>query len=415
MKFAVMSLGCRLNTAEIQSLSTALQEAGHELTDRDNACLHIINSCGVTAASERKTRRLLYRSIECARPGIKIILTGCCAETQRREGSIYYISNDYKYLIPDIVSDWSLFERIETRGASRFAFKPAKRSSKTRINIKIQDGCDNFCTYCVIPIVRGAPVSRPLSAVLDELRELADAGYKEFLLTGVCIGSYSYDGQGLPYLLEKLLLVPGNFRVHLSSISPLAVDEHIADILQHPKMVKHLSLSLQSGSGRILEKMNRGYSPSAYMEKLELVRKKNQTFNFTTDIIVGFPGETDDDFAATLELVRSAGFSHVHIFRYSPRPGTKAAQMTDRVPEHVKSARGKILSRQCAAQKKKYYESFQERESVFLSEGAKNGVSRGFNEYYVPVESNTVLPANEFFRIRTRFSEKRSILTGDVL
>ena len=417
MKFAITQLGCRLNASETESLSSTLQKAGHELTDRDNAELHIINSCGVTGASERKTRQLLYQAVRQTRlnAGIKIILAGCGAGKERREGNVYYISNDYKYLIPDIVSDWSLFENIEERAPSRFAFKPAERSSKTRINIKIQDGCGNFCSYCVIPLLRGAPVSKPLPLIVDELNYLAETGCKEFLLTGVCIGAYSSGEYKLPHLLEKLLELRGNFRLHLSSISPLAVDERLADILQSPKMVKHLSLSLQSGSASILEKMNRRYTPQDYMKKVELIRKKISRFNFTTDVIAGFPGETDADFEATRGLVKDAEFSHVHIFRYSPRPGTKAFEMSDNVAEQIKSKRSKILLRQSIAQKKEYYKLFENTDSVFLNERVKNGKSRGFNEYYVPVETSAALRQNEFFKVRTKFSDQNNILIGDVI
>jgi len=419
MKFTIIQLGCRLNTSETQSLSSALQKAGHELTDRDGAELHIINSCGVTTASERKTRQLLYQSIRSMgqrrNADAKIILAGCCAGKERREGNVYYISNDYKYLIPDIVSDWSLFEHIEERAPSRFAFKPAERSSKTRINIKIQDGCDNFCSYCIIPVLRGASESRSLSSIVDELNYLAGTGCKEFLLTGVCIGAYSSGGYGLSHLLEKLLELPGNFRLHLSSLSPLAVDEKLVDILQSPKMVKHLSLSLQSGSASILKEMNRRYTPQEYMNKVELVRKKISRFNLTTDVIAGFPGETDADFGATCALVRDAGFSHVHIFRYSPRPGTKAFEMSNSVTEQIKSKRSKILLAQCIAQKKEYYRLFENTDSVFLNERTKNGTSRGFNEYYIPVEIATELQQNEFFRVHTKFSDQNNILTGNLI
>jgi len=417
MKFAITRLGCRLNASETESLSSTLQKAGHELTDRDNAELHIINSCGVTTASERKTRQLLYQSMRQAlsNADIKIILAGCGAGKERREGNIYYISNDYKYLIPDIVSDWSLFDRIEKCAPSRFAFKPAERSSKTRINIKIQDGCDNFCSYCIIPLLRGAPESKPLPAIIDELNYLADSGCKEFLLTGVCIGSYSSDNYKLTHLLEKLLELPGNFRLHLSSISPLAVDEGLADILQSSKMVKHLSLSLQSGSVSILEKMNRHYTPKDYMKKVESVRKKIPKLNLTTDVIVGFPDETEADFKATCDIVRDAGFSHVHIFRYSPRPGTKAFEMNDNVAEQIKSKRSKILLNQCIGQKKEYYRLFENTDSIFLNEKTKNGVSRGFNEYYIPVETAAPLQQNEFFRVRTKFSDQNNVLIGDII
>jgi threonylcarbamoyladenosine tRNA methylthiotransferase MtaB len=219
----------------------------------------------------------------------------------------------------------------------------------------------------------------------------------------------------LTNLLEKLLELSGNFRLHLSSISPLTVDERLADILQSPKMVKHLSLSMQSGSASVLKKMNRRYTPEDYMKKIELVRKKISRFNFTTDVIVGFPGETDADFEATCTLVRDAEFSHVHVFRYSPRSGTKAFEMNDNVTEQIKSKRSKVLINQCTAQKKEYYRLFDGSDSIFLNERTKNGISRGFNEYYIPVETTMPLKQNEFFQVRTKFSDRNNILVCNVI
>ena len=417
MKFAVMSLGCRLNMAEIQSVSSKLQEAGHELTDREKAEIYIINSCTVTLASDRKTRQMLYQSQRAAegKRDPRIIVAGCAAGTERREGNVYYISNDHKYLIPRLVEDWSLFDRIMEQKPSRFDFSPALKSSRTRINIKIQDGCDNFCSYCIIPFVRGLPCSRPLQEVLREFRLLTEAGYREFLLTGICIGDYLHEGTALEGLLRELLNVPGEFRIHLSSISPLSVTPALADILRHEKLVKHLSLSLQSGSNSVLERMNRHYTREQYIAVVDSVRKNIPLFNFTTDVIVGFPGESDDDFNDTLDLVREAGFSHIHTFRYSPRPGTAAASMTDTVPEPVKSERSSRIMELSGEQKRKYYSAFENGVSLFLSERSRNGTSSGFNEYYVPVSIPERFPRNTFIEVRTALSEDGNFLTGTPL
>ncbi len=410
MNFAIKSLGCRLNMAEIQSVSTALQQAGHVLTSEEQADLHIINSCCVTGTSERKTRQLLYQSLKGAGPERKIIVTGCAAGTDRREGNVYWLSNDYKYIIPRLTEDWSIMDALEKFPPSRFDYVPAEHSSRVRINLKIQDGCSSFCSYCIIPFVRGLPVSRPADSAERELRLLVDHGYREFLLTGVCIGNYSDSGLNLSGLLEKLLAVPGDFRLHLSSISPLAVDEHLADVLAHDKMVRHLALSLQSGSDRILAAMNRRYTASYYMEKVDEIRRRMDPFNFTTDIITGFPGETEEDFEASLKLVKDAGFSHVHVFRYSERPGTKASAMGDRVDETVKKERSRRLMELVSAQKQAWYRRFSGIKSTVLSEGFRRGSARGFNEYYVPVEITEQVPAGNFCRVKTVY--ENGILKG---
>jgi threonylcarbamoyladenosine tRNA methylthiotransferase MtaB len=414
MKFAIMSLGCRLNMAEIQSVSTELQEAGHEPAGRGEAHIHIINSCGVTTGSERKTRQLLYQSLRetAGNPDARIIVTGCAAGTERREDNVYYISNDYKHLIPSLVNDWSLFDTIRTREPSRFAFRAATKSSRTRINLKIQDGCDNFCSYCIIPHLRGAPVSRPMKDILSEFRELTEAGYREFLLTGVMIGNYVSGNESLESLAKELLSQPGDFRIHLSSISPRSITPGLIDLLGHERMVKHLSLSLQSGSDSVLKRMNRRYTRREYLDTVHSVRRLIPRFNFTTDIIVGFPGETEEDFRETMNTAREAGFSHIHIFRYSRRPGTPAASMGGAVPESTKTRRAAGLKELALRQKKEYYEGFNGMESVFLSERHRGGTASGFNEYYAPVSVNARLQAGRFFTVRTFLAESGDHLAG---
>ena len=413
MKFAIISLGCRLNMAEIQSVSSSLIDAGHEATDKSDAKLLIINSCGVTVGSERKTRQLLYQSIRSGAD--KIILTGCASGNERQEDNVYYLSNDHKNLIPKLVEDWTLFESIIQTNGSRFDYKPAVHSSRARINIKIQDGCDHFCSYCIIPILRGAPESRDVPSILDEIQKLCDLGYHEFLLSGVCVGNYLHDSVSLGSLLEKVLELPGSFRIHISSISPWTITDQIIAIFQHEKMVKHMSLSLQSGSNSVLKEMNRLYTASDYLKIIDSVKKNIPLFNFTTDVIVGFPGETDKDFAETLAVVKEAGISHVHTFRYSPRPGTKAFEMSETVPETVKVRRSRMLNELCAEQKRKYYELFNGVTSVFLNEGTRNGVSRGFNEFYVPVKVEHDLLENHFFKVHTEFSPIEVFLRGKVI
>src|SRR6056297_3477823 len=187
MKIKISSLGCRLNQAEIQSVITRLKDFGHTIVpgNRD-ADVVIVNSCVVTHTSERKTRNLVSRALremDTVQAGM-IIVTSCYASRVERDGNVFYVPNDYKYLIPDLVENPSLFDSLEEKPAERFSFPPATRSSRTRINLKIQDGCDNYCAYCIIPYVRGGPVSRPADEILDEFRILLDAGYREFLLTG---------------------------------------------------------------------------------------------------------------------------------------------------------------------------------------------------------------------------------------
>ncbi|MBN1495545.1 MAG: MiaB/RimO family radical SAM methylthiotransferase [Spirochaetes bacterium] len=417
MKIKISSLGCRLNQSEIQSVATSLQDMGHTITQSDDADLFIINSCTVTLRSEGKTRRLAHHAagVAARRPGTRIIVTGCIAERPAREGNVYYLPNDYKFMIPDLVADWSAFDDLEPPPDARFRFAPPLRSSTSRVNLKIQDGCDNFCSYCIVPLVRGAPKSKPAAQALDEFRRLVSAGYREIVLTGVMIGMYESGGDRLEDLVERLLETGGRFRIHLTSISPVYVTPRLIELLGHDSMVKHLHLSLQSGSDRVLRGMNRPYTRAEYQALADRIRGAIPDFNFTTDVIVGFPGETEEEFADTLDLMRAVGFSHVHTFRYSPRPGTAAASMPDTVPEKIKTARSRAVIELNAGQKSAYYARFSGRETLFLSERCRSGVTTGFNEYYVPVEVAGKLPRNRFFTVKTSLDTGGSVLTGTVL
>ncbi len=417
MRIKISSLGCRLNQSEIQSVSTALQDMGHEITRGDDADVFIINSCAVTQRSEGKTRRLVRHAAETAmgRPGAKIIVTGCIADAPIREGNTYYLPNNYKFMIPDLVADWKFFEEMKPPPDARFRFPAPLKSSTSRVNLKIQDGCSNFCSYCIVPLLRGTAQSKPADLVIEEFRRMVEAGYRELILTGVMIGNYTDAGTGLAALVRRLFSVEGQFRLHLTSLMPIYVTPELIELFHHDKMVKHLHLSLQSGSNAILTKMNRPYTREDYLTLVGLIRDAVPDFNFTTDVIVGFPGETEDDFLGTLGLIGDVGFSHVHTFRYSPRPGTKAAVMEDSVTEIIKKERSSRVIELSEKLKRNYYTRFNGRESLFLSERSRGGITTGFNEYYTPVKVADTLPRNQFFTVKTSQEDGKEALSGIVI
>jgi len=417
MKIKISSLGCRLNQSEIQSVSTALQDMGHEIIHGDDADVFIINSCTVTQRSEGKTRRLVHHAADAARdrPGARIIVTGCSALTPSREGNTFYLPNDYKFMIPDLVGNWDIFDNLTPPADARFHFPAPLRSSTSRVNLKIQDGCDNFCSYCIVPLVRGLPRSKPSGQVAEEFRRIIGAGYREIILTGVMIGQYDDAGLGLAGLVRLLLSVEGRYRIHLTSLMPVYVTTELIELFGHGNMVKHLHLSLQSGSDSILKKMNRPYTRDRYLSLAGRIREAVPDFNFTTDVIVGFPGETERDLVDTLGLIDDVGFSHVHTFRYSPRPGTAAASMDDSVPEQEKAERSGRVIGLSERLKHDYYGRFNGRESIFLSERTRGGVTTGFNEYYAPVEVEEKLRRNEFFTVKTHLKEEKQVLSGIVI
>jgi len=417
MKIKVSSLGCRLNQAEIQSIITRLKDFGHTIVpgNRD-ADVVIVNSCVVTHTSERKTRNLVSRALREMDPahGGMIVVTSCYASRVERDGNVFYVPNDYKYLIPDLVENPSLFDSLAEKPAQRFSFPPATRSSRTRINLKIQDGCDNYCAYCIIPYVRGGPVSRPADEILDEFRVLLESGYREFLLTGVMIGNYGHNGSELAHLIETMLSVEGDFRIHCSSLSPHALTGKLIDLVTHEKMVKHLHLSLQSGSDRVLTLMNRHYSTDQYRHIVATIRGSDPLFNFTTDLIVGFPGEEEEDFRQSLDFVKEMNFSHVHTFRFSPREGTEAAAMKQTVDEETKAERSRRVITLSETQKAEYYHTFTGTTSRFLAEHYRNGFTSGFNQYYVPVRVYEKLTRNKFYTVQTTLSTEGAFLVGSI-
>ncbi len=417
MRIKIQSLGCRLNQAEIQSVSTRLQKSGHTIVTDGDADAYIINTCAVTLISERKTRKLIYQAQRSAEPNPEalIIVTGCAAGEERREGNTYYLSNDYKYRIPEIIDNRDLFDGITCDDADRFGFHTPVKSSRTRVNIKIQDGCDNFCSYCIIPFVRGRPVNSPSEKIIRECLELLNEGYKELILTGVMVGNYQDGTTGFDMLVEKILALPGSFRLHLSSLSPQSVTERLINLTGHDKLVRHISLSLQSGSDKILRAMNRRYTGEDYCKTVDAIKKIDPAFNFTTDLIVGFPGETEEDFEDSLDLIKRINFSHIHTFRYSPRPGTKAAEMTETVPEEIKRERSRRVIELYLKQKEEYHRQFDNRESVFISERSRDGITAGFNEYYIPVSVNAPLRRNRFYKIRTSMGNDPERLDAEVI
>ena len=391
---------------------------GHDISKDDTADVYIINSCSVTGKSEKKVRNLISRARESAsaQKNTKIIVTGCTPEDFAGSPDIFFVPNDYKYLIPEIISNNLSPADIIKKSPSRFDYAAPVKSSTVRANLKIQDGCDNFCSYCIIPYLRGRPVSKSPDKILSEFNELLKSGYKEIILTGVNIGKYSHNGSRLPDLIKKILnLDDFEFRLHLTSLDPDSADDDLISLYKDHRMVRHLHLSLQSGSDSVLKRMNRPYTRDDYIRVTEKIKLNTADFNFTTDVIVGFPDETESEFLETLTLAKEVGFSHIHTFRYSPREGTAAFSMGNSVNENVKKERSRIITDTALTLKKNYYRKFKRRRTVFLSENSKGNITTGFNNYYVPVEIESRLSPNCFYEVVTEFNERKYRLSGTVI
>ena len=273
---------------------------------------------------------------------------------------------------------------------SFFDFSPAEKSFHTRSFIKINDGCNNFCSYCIVPHVRGRAVSRPVRSIIDNISKLAEIGYKEVVLTGVNISCYDYEDTDFESLVEKILDIPGNFRIRISSLEPEGFGEKLVTLFNHPKLCHHLHLCLQSGSDYVLEKMGRVYKLAEYIKIIDQIKNKYPDFNLTTDIIVGFPGETKKDFQETCKVVTNIGFSHIHTFKFSIRKGTDAEHLPGQVPEKIKNERSEKIREISDANKLTYRKSLiKKTQHVLVERINPEGLARGYGEHYVPVKFNS--------------------------
>jgi len=392
-KISFRTLGCRLNQYETDALLTRFHQAGYVVVDsREKADVTVINTCTVTNQSDQKSRNTISHAAR-KNPGGIVVVTGCMANNHREklESSdhvTYVVENPGKSQIVSLVDAHFKGEVIQPHALQGdvFGFGAVDRSLHTRTFIKIQDGCDNYCTYCIVPSVRGRAVSRAPEQVLDNVRQVVDFGFREIVITGVNIGRYTHQEVDFEGLLEKVLNIHGDFRVRISSMEPEGFGPDLHRLFGHPKLTPHLHLCLQSGSDPILLKMRRMYTVSSFMEVLDRFRKHYPDFNFTTDIIVGFPGENDEDFSRTLQVARDARFSHIHTFRYSRRRGTRADRMVDQVDERVKAARSELIRAVSAENRIRYMESMKAKDqTVLVEQTGPGGIAKGYGEHYLPV------------------------------
>jgi len=392
------TLGCRLNQYETDALVTQFHQAGYEVVDYSKlADITVINTCTVTNQSDQKSRNTINHAAR-RNPSGLLVVTGCMANNHKaqleaNEKITYVVDNERKSQIVSLVDSHFKGEMIhpESMGGDVFGFETVDQSLHTRTSIKVQDGCDNFCTYCIVPSVRGRAVSRPISKILENVKRVLDNGFKEIVITGVNIGRYKYKQYNIEKVIEKIVDLPGDFRVRISSLEPDGFGPEFHRLFQHPKMAPHLHLCIQSGSDPILLKMRRMYTVRSFMEIVEKFRKHIPDFNFTTDVIVGFPGESDDDFKQTVNLAREARFSHIHTFRYSRRKGTRADRMNNQVEEKMKSDRSDMIRNISEENRINYMNSMLGQEQrVLIEKVNRNGMAHGYGEHYLPVFFPTV-------------------------
>ena len=343
MKVYLRSLGCKLNQSEVEALARRFIAAGCQVvTDAEEADLCVVNTCAVTHIAARKSRRLIRR-LHRANPEACIVVTGCYAElfpheVAKIEGVELVVGNADKE---------RLVERLGIRGYGLGVTTPIPYPlffNRTRAFVKIQDGCNNRCAYCVIGLARGRERSRPPEEVLAEIGARVEAGCKEVVLTGVNIGAYGRDlGTSLGRLIEDILTKTAVPRLRLSSIEPWDFDPSLLRLWEDPRLCRHLHLPLQSGCDATLRRMRRRYTAAEYAELVERAREAIPDLALTTDVIVGFPGETEADFEESLRFIEKMGFARLHVFKYSARPGTPAATMPQQVPCEEKRRRSEAM------------------------------------------------------------------------
>ena len=371
-KAALHNLGCKVNAYETEAMQEMLEKAGYEIVPfKEGADVYVINTCTVTNIADRKSRQMLHRARK-MNPDAVVVAAGCYVQAQDGKGQDpcidIVLGNNHKKDLVRILDEYAA-ERAsaaEIEDISRTreyeSLHLTKPGDHTRAYIKVQDGCNQFCTYCIIPYARGRVRSRVMEDVLHEVRELAEGGYKEVVLTGIHLSSYGIDFDRERHLLELIRAVhevDGIERIRLGSLEPGIITEEFArELSRIPEICPHFHLSLQSGCDATLKRMNRRYTSAEYAEKCRILRKYFDDPALTTDVIVGFPGETEEEFRASYDFVDSIDFYETHIFKYSRRSGTKAAVMPDQVSEQVKAERSAVMirlgERKRAAYEKRY-------------------------------------------------------------
>ena len=384
----IVTLGCRLNAADSALLYTALEECDYRASETETPDVLIVNTCAVTAEAERKTRQTLRR-LRHEYPAARIIAAGCAADADReamlRSGADLVCGNADKRDLAALLHGETP-RRLPCPGRT---FKEERLSSfpfRSRAFIKIQEGCDNRCSYCIVPLLRGAARSRDFDEVLAECRHALEAGFPELVLTGVNTCAYADGDRRLPELLAAISALPGDFRIRIGSTEPATKYRGLVDAVDKlPKMCRFLHLSLQHGSDAVLKRMNRHYTAGEYAEFVLDAKRRIPGLHLGTDVIVGFPGESDAEFAESCRFIEKIGFSNIHIFAYSPRPGTQAAAMGDRPsPDAVRDRCAEL--RKIAREAARRFAAAQVGKTLpVIFERCENGVARGWSDNYLEV------------------------------
>ncbi len=424
MKVGICTLGCKVNTYESEYVENLLRNHNYEINDfNDVNDIYIINTCSVTNSADSKSRKMIHRAIKLNKNAI-IIAMGCFIEANKdykEDGVSIIIGNKDKANILDLIDEHikskkqiiKLYDHFDDQFEN---MQMATFGSRSRAFVKIQDGCENFCSYCIIPYTRGKCRSKDKEKVIEEIKDLVKNGYKEVVLTGIHTGHYGIDkNYTFSSLLQELEKIKGLKRLRISSIEITELDSNFLEVLKNSKIiVDHMHIPLQSGTDEILKEMNRKYGTKYYEDKIKAIRKIRPNISITTDVIVGFPGETEELFEKSYAFIKKLQFTKIHVFPYSKRKGTKASKLENQVDENLKKRRSKKLIALSKELENAYMNRFINSEQVVLIETEKQGNSFGHTSNFLYVKIQKECKKDEMVKVRIVKNEYPYVI-GEVI
>ena len=426
-KVAFYTLGCKVNQYETESIKNQLIKKGYEEVNfEDKADIYIVNSCTVTSVADRKTRNMLRRAKK-INPNGAVIVTGCYAQTNSKEllemeDIDYVIGNTDKSGIVNFIEDIEnrTMEKLKNHNifldSEYTEYEFATLREMSRAYVKIQDGCNNFCSYCKIPFARGKSRSRHKDNILKEITKLSQEGFKEIILIGINLGAYGEDlenGGNFEDLLRDILKIDGIERVRIGSVYPDKISDEFIEMFSNPKLMPHFHISLQSCDDSVLKRMRRKYGSSLIEERLTKLRKAVPNMEYTADVIVGFPGETQEMFENSYKLIDKIGFSGLHIFQYSDRENTLASTFEDKIDPKVKKERADELEKLKEIMAERERKKYLDKELKVLVEEEKDGYLYGYSENYLRVKlKGEATSLNHIVSVKINSLEKE-MLIGD--
>ena len=428
-KAAFYTLGCKVNQYETEAMAELFASSGYEVCDfGEKADVYVINTCSVTNMGDRKSRQIIRRAKK-TNPDAVIAVTGCYAQTAPDEVlgvdgvNIVIGTKDRKNIVPlveEINSTSNINHVTDIMNHHEFEELQIKKySNRTRAFIKIQEGCNQFCSYCIIPYARGPVRSRPKDEVIKEIHELASNGFKEIILVGIHVASYGADleNTSLEDLITEVDKIDGVERIRLSSIEPMTLNQDFIDKIKgSKKLCHHFHISLQSGCDATLKRMNRKYTTTQFKSIVDGLRDAFDDVAITTDIMVGFPAETDEEFAETVKFVKDVKFAEAHVFQYSQRRGTPAAKRPDQISPEIKEKRSKVIIKETLKTRDEFINRFIGKTMrVLFEQPASDGLFEGKTDNYITVHAPSSENLNDEFRNVELLENKNGIVIGKIV